>query len=71
MILAAFIVAAIDIPTTVLAQQHYHTLRERYADYPVRVELLSRYKKPDEIRAVLAGLADGSVDAVVGTHRLL
>ncbi len=63
--------AAFLVPTTVLAQQHYHTLRERYADYPVRVELLSRYKKPEEVRAVLAGLADGSVDAVVGTHRLL
>ena len=63
--------AAFLAPTTVLAQQHYETLRERYADYPVRVELLSRYRKLEEQRRVLEGLAEGSVDIVVGTHRLL
>jgi transcription-repair coupling factor (superfamily II helicase) len=59
------------VPTTVLAQQHFQNLRERYADYPVRVELLSRYRRKEEQAAVLAGMADGSVDVVVGTHRLL
>jgi len=63
--------ASFLVPTTVLAQQHFQNLRERYADYPVKVELLSRYRKPEEQKRVLAGLADGSVDVVVGTHRLL
>ena len=58
-------------PTTVLAQQHERTLRERMSEYPVRIELLSRYRSATEQRAILKGLAEGTVDLVVGTHRLL
>ena len=58
-------------PTTVLAQQHARTLRERMSEYPVKIELLSRYRTAAEQRDVVKGLADGSVDLVVGTHRLL
>ena len=58
-------------PTTVLAQQHARTLRERMSEYPVKIELLSRYRSASEQREVVKGLADGSVDLVVGTHRLL
>ena len=63
--------AAVLVPTTLLAQQHYQTFAERFAPYPVRVEVLSRFLTPAEARAVVAGLKDGSVDVVVGTHRLL
>jgi transcription-repair coupling factor (superfamily II helicase) len=58
-------------PTTVLAQQHARTLRERMSEYPVKIELLSRYRTAAEQREIVKGLADGSVDLVVGTHRLL
>ncbi len=63
--------AAMLAPTTVLAQQHYQTLRERMSDYPVSIELLSRFRTLAEQKRVLVGLADGSVDVVVGTHRLV
>lgn len=63
--------AALLAPTTVLAQQHYQTLRERMSEYPVTIELLSRFRTVAEQKRVLAGLADGSVDVVVGTHRLV
>ncbi len=59
------------VPTTILAQQHFNTLRERMADYPVRVEQLSRFRTKGEQRRVLADLAEGAVDIVVGTHRLV
>jgi transcription-repair coupling factor (superfamily II helicase) len=62
---------AILVPTTVLAQQHFHTFRERMADYPIRVELLSRYRTPREQNLVVKNLAAGAVDIVVGTHRLV
>ena len=62
---------AVLVPTTVLAQQHFNTFRERTADYPVRVELLSRFRSRREQDQVLASLAAGAVDIVVGTHRLL
>jgi transcription-repair coupling factor (superfamily II helicase) len=62
---------AVLVPTTVLAQQHYNTFRERMADYPVRVELLSRFRRPKEIRHVIEQLAVGGVDIVIGTHRLV
>jgi transcription-repair coupling factor (superfamily II helicase) len=58
-------------PTTVLAQQHWQTLRERMSDYPVTVGLLSRFRTPKQQKQVLAGMKDGTVDIVVGTHRLL
>ncbi|HEY6474641.1 MAG TPA: transcription-repair coupling factor [Acidimicrobiales bacterium] len=63
--------AAILVPTTLLASQHAQTFAERYAPYPVRVELLSRFLSPAQQRAVVRGMADGSVDVVIGTHRLL
>lgn len=62
---------AILVPTTVLAEQHWRTFRERMSDYPIRIELLNRFRTPAEIRETIAGLADGSVDIVIGTHRLI
>ncbi len=62
---------AVLCPTTVLAQQHWRTFRERMSDYPIKIELLNRYRTPKETKAVLAGLEDGSVDICVGTHRLI
>jgi transcription-repair coupling factor (superfamily II helicase) len=59
------------VPTTVLAQQHFATFSERLAGFPVRVEMLSRFRSDREQRAVVQGLAGGSVDIVIGTHRLL
>ncbi len=58
-------------PTTLLVQQHANTFAERYAGFPVVVKALSRFQTDKEAKAVLAGLADGSVDLVIGTHRLL
>jgi transcription-repair coupling factor (superfamily II helicase) len=62
---------AVLVPTTVLAQQHYNTFRERMADYPVRIELLSRFRTRREQQRVIKDLAAGSVDIVIGTHRLI
>ena len=62
---------AVLVPTTLLAQQHGQTFRERYSGFPVRVEVLSRFLTDREQDAVVAGLASGEVDVVVGTHRLL
>ncbi len=62
---------AVLVPTTVLAQQHFQTFRERMADYPIRIEVLSRFRSRAGQKAVLQGLAAGSVDIVIGTHRLL
>jgi transcription-repair coupling factor (superfamily II helicase) len=61
---------AVLVPTTVLAQQHYNTFRERMADYPVRVELLSRFRTRRAQQQVVKELAAGSADIVIGTHRL-
>ena len=63
--------AAVLVPTTLLAQQHFQTFSERYAPYPVRVEMLSRFLTAARRAKVVEGLADGSVDVVIGTHRLL
>ncbi len=63
--------AAILVPTTVLAQQHFNTFRQRLASFPVAVEMLSRFRTRREIKQVLSGLAAGGVDIVIGTHRLL
>ncbi|MDP9364954.1 MAG: transcription-repair coupling factor [Chloroflexota bacterium] len=62
---------AVLVPTTVLALQHFTTFSQRLAPFPVRVEMLSRLRGKAEQRNILAGLADGSVDIVVGTHRLV
>ena len=62
---------AVLVPTTVLAQQHFNTFSERFAPFPARVELLSRFRSPKEQKAVIAGLNSGAVDVVIGTHRLL
>jgi transcription-repair coupling factor (superfamily II helicase) len=62
---------AVLVPTTVLAQQHFNTFRERMADYPIRVELLSRFRTRRAQEAVVRDLAAGAVDIVIGTHRLL
>jgi len=63
--------AAVLVPTTLLASQHHQTFSDRFAGYPVRVELLSRFLSNAQARRVVEGLADGSVDVVIGTHRLL
>jgi transcription-repair coupling factor (superfamily II helicase) len=63
--------AAILVPTTLLAQQHTQTFMDRYSGFPVKVEMLSRFLTPAQARAVVAGLAAGSVDVVIGTHRML
>jgi transcription-repair coupling factor (superfamily II helicase) len=58
-------------PTTVLAQQHWNTFRERYRDFPVIVEMVSRFRKPSEAKRILADFASGKVDVLIGTHRVL
>jgi transcription-repair coupling factor (superfamily II helicase) len=63
--------AAILVPTTLLASQHGQTFRDRFANYPVRVEVISRFLSQKEQKQVLQGLTDGTVDVVIGTHRLL
>ncbi len=74
---AAFVAAAagrqvaVLVPTTLLAEQHYRNFRDRFADWPLRVEVLSRFKSTKEIKAELEKLAEGKIDVIVGTHRLL
>ncbi|MFN7521325.1 MAG: transcription-repair coupling factor, partial [Lysobacteraceae bacterium] len=74
---AAFVAAAagkqvaVRVPTTLLAEQHYRNFRDRFADWPIRVEVLSRFKSAKDIKAVLEQVAEGKVDVIVGTHRLL
>jgi len=63
--------AAVLAPTTVLAYQHHGTFRERFAPFPVRVEMVSRFRSPSEIRKVLQAVETGEVDVLIGTHRLL
>jgi transcription-repair coupling factor (superfamily II helicase) len=62
---------AVLVPTTVLAHQHWSTFTERFAPFPARVELLSRFRSRKEQQAVVEGLRNGTVDVVIGTHRLL
>ena len=74
---AAFVAAAagkqvaVLVPTTLLAEQHYRNFRDRFADWPLKVEVLSRFKSTREIKAELEKLAEGTIDVIVGTHRLL
>jgi transcription-repair coupling factor (superfamily II helicase) len=58
-------------PTTILAEQHWNTFRERYRDFPVRVEMVSRFRRPAEVKAVLKEFAEGKIEVLVGTHRIL
>ena len=62
---------AVLVPTTLLAEQHYRNFRDRFADWPLKVEVLSRFKTPKEIKAELQKLTEGKIDVIVGTHRLL
>lgn len=62
---------AVLVPTTLLAQQHYNSFRDRFADWPVRVEVMSRFKSTKEIQAAVDQLAEGKVDILIGTHKLL
>jgi transcription-repair coupling factor (superfamily II helicase) len=59
------------VPTTVLAQQHWSTFRERYRDFPVRVEMVSRFRRPSEAKQILRDFAEGKVEVLIGTHRIL
>ncbi len=74
---AAFIAAhsgrqvAVLVPTTLLAQQHYNSFRDRFADWPVKVEVMSRFKSAKEIQGAVDQLAEGKVDILIGTHKLL
>lgn len=58
-------------PTTILAEQHWNTFRERYRDFPVSVEMVSRFRKPAETKRILRDFAEGKVDVLIGTHRIL
>jgi transcription-repair coupling factor (superfamily II helicase) len=62
---------AMLVPTTILAQQHYHTLQERFAPYPINVALLNRFKSATERKEIITKLKTGEIDVVVGTHQLL
>jgi transcription-repair coupling factor (superfamily II helicase) len=62
---------AVLVPTTLLAQQHYQNFRDRFADWPVRVEVMSRFVSPKQLKEISEKLAEGKVDIVIGTHTLL
>jgi transcription-repair coupling factor (superfamily II helicase) len=62
---------AVLVPTTVLAEQHYLTFKQRMGSFPIKIDVLSRFRTPKEQKAVLEGIANGSVDICIGTHRLL
>ena len=62
---------AVLVPTTLLAEQHYRNFRDRFADWPLRVEVLSRFKTAKEIKAELEKVTAGTLDVIIGTHRLL
>ncbi|TBU77261.1 transcription-repair coupling factor [Phytopseudomonas daroniae] len=62
---------AILVPTTLLAQQHYNSFRDRFADWPVTVEVMSRFKSAKEVSAAIQQLAEGKIDIIIGTHKLL
>ena len=62
---------AVLVPTTVLAYQHFNTFSQRLKDFPVRVEYLSRARSPKKVKEILADLADGKIDIIIGTHKLI
>ncbi len=74
---AAFVAAqggrqvALLVPTTLLAQQHYQTFKDRFADWPVNIEVISRFRSRKEQDGVIAGIEDGTVDIIIGTHKLI
>jgi transcription-repair coupling factor (superfamily II helicase) len=59
------------VPTTILAEQHYENFSERFKDYPIKIEMLSRFRTPEEQKEILKKLSEGDVDIIIGTHRLL
>ncbi|MDR0885084.1 MAG: DEAD/DEAH box helicase, partial [Clostridiales Family XIII bacterium] len=63
--------AAILVPTTILAGQHYETFKKRFKDYPFRVEVISRFKTPEQQKKIIKDLKAGAVDVIIGTHRLI
>lgn len=62
---------AVLVPTTLLAQQHYENFRDRFADWPIRIDVLSRFRSAAEQKAALAALGEGKIDIIIGTHKLL
>ena len=62
---------AVLVPTTILAQQHLHTFRERFREYPVKIDMVNRFRTPSEQKETLAQLKKSNVDIIIGTHRLL
>ncbi len=62
---------AVLVPTTLLAEQHYRTMRDRFADWPLKIEVLSRFKTAKEIKTEIGKITEGTLDVIVGTHRLL
>jgi len=62
---------AVLVPTTILAQQHLNTFAQRLAEFPIKIEMLSRFRTRKEQKSIIEGLADGKIDIVIGTHRLL
>ena len=62
---------AVLVPTTILAQQHYNTFKERFEDFPIRVEVLSRFKTPKQQKEIIADAKKGLVDILIGTHRIV
>ena len=63
--------AAVLVPTTLLANQHYYTMKDRFEKFPFKVEMMSRFKSAAQQKRIIEGLENGSVDMVIGTHRLL
>jgi len=62
---------AVLAPTTILAQQHYNTFERRFEDFPITVQVLSRFKTPAEQKQIIKGIREGNIDVIIGTHRLL
>ncbi len=62
---------ALLVPTTLLTEQHYNTFKDRFAPWAIRIEELSRFRSPKEVKATLQGMAEGKVDLVIGTHKLI
>nr|WP_252187742.1 transcription-repair coupling factor [Anaeromonas frigoriresistens] len=62
---------AILVPTTILAQQHYNTIIERFSDFPINAEMLSRFRTPNQQKKIISEIKSGNIDIIVGTHRLL